>query len=430
MKQLIIKNFGPIKDISIPLNRINLFIGSQSCGKSSISKIVSFCSWLENECIKNQKIVNADNMFVTRNLYNYHRLSGYVNKNSYFKYETDSIIIEFKDGNIDISFGTKFYESQAHKTSYIPAERIIASVPGVRTFEMSHNNLRTFLFDWWKMAPHFQKDNAMILPSVDVKYYYSSDTYQDKIIMPDGNELEMPMASSGLQSLIPLYAHLKYATEWIYEHEDEVSYEKKEAEKEAFFRLFLRNAKEEIPEDYLKDFLSRSKSDDYVNFLDKSKHFDDINKLPDEVKGIVTLIQNVMIKHYTNIIIEEPELNLFPQTQVEMLYDIMLMFKEERDNLYITTHSPYILYALNNCMLSYLVKEKLSDPEILEAIDFGGCPVNPKDVSVWQIEKGMIVGMNGVNSTIQDEDCLIRENYFDNIMGDVITDFKNLRSLL
>lgn len=430
MRQLTIRNFGPIKDLSIPLNRINVFIGPQSCGKSSISKIISFCSWLEKECITNQKLVDVDNTFISKNFFNYHRLSGYVNKNSYFKYETEAVIIEFIDGNIKISYGSKFYESKAHKTSYIPAERIIASVPGIRTFEMAHNNLRTFLFDWWKMAPNFQKSNAMVLPSVDVKYYFNSDTYQDKIIMPDGNELEMPMASSGLQSMIPLYANLKYATEWVYEHEDEVSYEKKEAEEETFYRLFFRSIKEEIPEEDLKELISKPQKTNYASLLDKSKHFGDINKLPDELKNIVTLIQNVMIKHYTNIIIEEPELNLFPKTQVEMLYDVILIFKEERDNLYITTHSPYIVYALNNCMLSYLVKEKLSEPDILEAMDIRECPINPKNVSVWQIEEGNIVGQKGINSTIQDEDGLIRENYFDDIMGDVITDFKNLMSLL
>lgn len=430
MKRLTINNFGPIKELSINLNRVNIFIGPQSCGKSSISKIISFCSWLEKECITNQKVIDVDKNFITKNLYNYHRIQGYVNDNSVFKYETDAITIELCNGELKISKGTKFNDSKTHKTSYIPAERIIASVPGIRTFDMANNNLRTFLFDWWKMAPNFEKNNAMVLPSIDVRYYYNPDTYQDKIIMSDGGELEMPMASSGLQSMIPLYAHLKYATEWIYEHEEEVSYEKKEAETEAFYRLYLRSINEEVTEEELKNFIAMPKKVDFSKLLEQSKHISHIDKLPEDVKKVVTSIQNVMIKHYTNIIIEEPELNLFPETQVEMLYDIINMFKEERDNLYITTHSPYILYALNNCMLSHLVKDKLSEPEILETIDFHGYPINPKEVSVWQIKNGTITGNDGSNSTIQDEDGLIRENYFDNIMGNVITDFKNLTSLL
>lgn len=47
MSRLIIKNIGPIKDVDIKLNKVNVFIGQQSSGKSTIAKIISFCSWLE-----------------------------------------------------------------------------------------------------------------------------------------------------------------------------------------------------------------------------------------------------------------------------------------------------------------------------------------------------------------------------------------------
>ena len=44
-----IQNVGPIKDLTLPLNRINVLIGPQSSGKSTIAKLLSFCSWLEKE---------------------------------------------------------------------------------------------------------------------------------------------------------------------------------------------------------------------------------------------------------------------------------------------------------------------------------------------------------------------------------------------
>lgn len=49
MSRLIIKNIGPIKDVDIKLNKVNVFIGQQSSGKSTIAKIISFCSWLEKK---------------------------------------------------------------------------------------------------------------------------------------------------------------------------------------------------------------------------------------------------------------------------------------------------------------------------------------------------------------------------------------------
>ena len=40
MSKLSIKNFGPIKSVSLDFKRINVLIGPQSSGKSTISKLV------------------------------------------------------------------------------------------------------------------------------------------------------------------------------------------------------------------------------------------------------------------------------------------------------------------------------------------------------------------------------------------------------
>ena len=41
MDRLIVKNFGPLKDVDIELNKINLFIGENGSGKSVLAKIVT-----------------------------------------------------------------------------------------------------------------------------------------------------------------------------------------------------------------------------------------------------------------------------------------------------------------------------------------------------------------------------------------------------
>lgn len=42
-----IRNIGPIKEAVFDLNKVNVFMGPQSCGKSTIAKIISYCSWFE-----------------------------------------------------------------------------------------------------------------------------------------------------------------------------------------------------------------------------------------------------------------------------------------------------------------------------------------------------------------------------------------------
>ena len=46
MRRLVIRNVGPIKSVDIRLNKVIAFIGPQGSGKSTIAKIISFCSWL------------------------------------------------------------------------------------------------------------------------------------------------------------------------------------------------------------------------------------------------------------------------------------------------------------------------------------------------------------------------------------------------
>lgn len=55
MPKLTIKNIGAIKLVEFEVNRINVFIGPQSSGKSTISKILCYCQWVEKTCFLNDK---------------------------------------------------------------------------------------------------------------------------------------------------------------------------------------------------------------------------------------------------------------------------------------------------------------------------------------------------------------------------------------
>lgn len=134
---------------------------------------------------------------------------------------------------------------------------------------------------------------------------------------------------------------------------------------------------------------------------------------------------------YSNLIIEEPEQNLFPETQRKVVEYIFANLKPERDNLLLTTHSPFVLYSINNCMLGYLAKQNMGedDEEMIE-IPFESL-IDPSKVSVWELRDGFIENISGErNATIQDERGLIRGNYFDRIMGNVMADFSNMLGLL
>ena len=130
---------------------------------------------------------------------------------------------------------------------------------------------------------------------------------------------------------------------------------------------------------------------------------------------------------HTQFIIEEPEQNLFPETQMDFLYYLLSEINHGRNHhLVLTTHSPYILYALNNCMLAWLVKDKIDSKEELDvkSLQFA---LNPQDVSVWSLKDGYLKNeKNEIHNTIQDKRGLIRKNYFNDIMKKVMGDFNTL----
>ena len=46
-ERLIVKSFGPVKDLDIIFKKVTLFIGHQGTGKSCVAKLFSSFKWLE-----------------------------------------------------------------------------------------------------------------------------------------------------------------------------------------------------------------------------------------------------------------------------------------------------------------------------------------------------------------------------------------------
>ena len=75
-------------------------------------------------------------------------------------------------------------------------------------------------------------------------------------------------------------------------------------------------------------------------------------------------------------------------------------------------------------MLGGLIKDKIDDEELLVHKDSF---INPQDVSVWELRDGVFSStQDNKDKTIQDKEGLIRSNYFDRVMHNVMADFRNL----
>ena len=90
--KLSIKYFGPVKQAVVDFKRINVLVGPQSSGKSTILKIASFCNWIEKHVQLTQSPgdwVNPD--VVKYHLFLFHKLDGYAYPGSVISYKSDTL---------------------------------------------------------------------------------------------------------------------------------------------------------------------------------------------------------------------------------------------------------------------------------------------------------------------------------------------------
>ena len=410
MAHLIIRNIGPIKEVDIELNKINVIMGPQSSGKSTINKIACYCSWVEKKVSldKSFDFFLKDKTFITE-LVRFHKLKGYIKSDSYIEYE--SKVVKF---TYDHSLGIPVMEwkdSNAFKRikiSYIPSERnIVAVVPNWMEVKLVDNNTRSFMIDWSTARNAYQKDKPFDILNLGVKYYYDDSVDKDFVIINDNTTLELTYTSSGLQSIIPLVILIDYLTNWIYSNEVPNSVEN-------------INKKEIIINTVIKDYINSNlpEAKDSSEFF-KILYYTLINRNDISSSGfepLVVSIENYSRNHWTNLFIEEPEQNLFPSSQRDLMYYLLKQVKANEDHrLLLTTHSPYILYALNNCMMGYLIKDNMpeEDRDALSCVDSF---IDPKLVSIYEIKEGNLI-------CIQESDGLISDNYFDSNMKAIMNDF-------
>lgn len=114
----------------------------------------------------------------------------------------------------------------------------------------------------------------------------------------------------------------------------------------------------------------------------------------DASSGIQSVIPLLMVldyateeKEFNRFVIEEPELNLFPETQVKLLHQMISKCKK----LTLTTHSPYLLSAFNNLIeANNVLKSNPSKIGEVYNIIPPKCILDFDNVGAYKIENGEV----------------------------------------
>ena len=398
MRKLIIKNVGPItKTAKIAFSRFCILIGPQSNGKSTIAKVMSTCMWIEKEACTSLSTDIIDSGASFRKLIeDFHRIHGYINpESSYISYQSDYISITYDKDDFLLSFkDNKAYHRL--KISYMPSDRNVVTMKDLEKREMESTNFRSFLFDWLDANKRFSKEKMVSILNLDMKYYFdsSSENRRDRIVHENGVSYDISLydASSGMQSVVPLTVLMHYLlTDYFDNYDKEISFEQREKNIELSWKI--------VKEVLLKYYPDAVNEDNYRSYFN-----DNIKKKQDQEDAEATKIMFEMRSFYDQLtkpnsisfILEEPEQNLYPSTQVELLKDIVKACNGVHPSTaLITTHSPYTLTIINNLIYASKVGEVNS-----EAVS----KVIPKDMWLSADDVSAYHVANGTATNIIDED--------------------------
>lgn len=339
MQTIEIRNIGPLVETGIiPVSQVMLLIGEQSTGKSTFMKILCFCCWLEKQVmIGGDSIVSKYTHYYRfwNELKKFHHFNDeFLSDSSYIKYDGSAIQIEMrgKKRNAKIVRKPKFAEIRHNlKISFLPSERnLLSSIQNIENLYRSKDvdMLFNYILEWGEARLQFGVANPFDLVFVDkMKYHYDAKN-GDVLTLADGHSKIKPYyASSGVQSALPIQVLATYLA-------GEVGTSAKIS-----------------PVDYLKQ-------------LDLTDSKIDIKVMTSVLKNI----QNRSSYKSFHMFIEELEQNLFPKAQFELVKMLVGLLKKMEQKstgytstVFLTTHSPYVLTALNVMMLASAAYEMSPD---------------------------------------------------------------------
>ena len=422
MSRIKIKNFGPIRDGfvdndgRIDINKVTVFVGNQASGKSTVAKLVSVFSWLEKNIVRNNISIDQLNEAVFKKQCYRQELDEYFSSNTLLKYEGDVCDFEYKgkEHSFILNINANKYEKYVlPKIQYVSAARNLLTI----LYNISLQNIvdnKGNIIDMASNIPFMVRElnkeymkalselaqNGFPLPISDTSVYFQN---YSTFIVTKGTKVSMSAASSGIQSITPLLLVSYYLS--------------KEVQKELSLKIqsIDNNLKSKVENELRKE------DEKLVEIFNQYCSFGK-EVLPDnDVLLLEKRLKNYISSSFINIV-EEPEQNLFPNSQQKILNSLLEYNNAIKENkLIISTHSPYILTALNNSILAEEVFEKTG-----RSID-AYTPENRisfADVAAYQFEDGRIV-------SIKDEDTkLIDAEAIDSCSAEINSDFDTLLDLL
>jgi len=360
-EKLIIRNFGPIKDVELDLKKFNVIIGENATGKSTIAKILAVCRYFSY--IKGTNILAEQN----RGYF----LGGLVSWG----------LVEFIQEDSYIYYKCKHYALtvQQEYTTSTDFPRTLVFVP---TLEPISNEFKALLNELNKLMPKTQNPD-----STDLMWNAPTSFFQNDVASVLDNPFYLP-TERGLQSIFSLGKNsIQNISDSLFNQF-------------ASLDLIAKNFKSETLIEPLDITYKNIDGRGYIRKNREEKFYSLYNGASGYKSGIPIVL---VVKYYNSLrkkkktfLIEEPELNLFPHAQQELVNYLVDNTVNFKNTVLLTTHSPYVMTSLNNLLYAYNLGEK--EPVDVDKIIDKRYWVNPEEVSAFRLLP------NGTCENIMDEE--------------------------
>lgn len=344
MSKIKINNFGSITDGLqtnngwIEIDKVTFFVGNQGSGKSTVAKLFSTLSWLEKSI--NRGDTNKDKISFAKfiEFTKYQKIHNYFKPDTFIDYIGDKFQITY-DSKKDFPIIKTIDKSEyiVPKIMYVPAERnFLSTISDAYNIKGLPDNLFSFAEEL-KKAQKALKGKKVDLQIGSYQYEYDEDD-DSSYVIGENYKINLLEASSGLQSFTPMFL---------------VSNE-----------LSLAISEKE---EALRKNMSVTQSirmDNEISELMLNKSIPESSK-PKKIDEIREKYYN---KCFINIV-EEPEQNLFPSSQWEMLKSLLNFNRKSNNKLLITTHSPYLVNYLAVVIKAGQLMQKADSNDLLKQIE-------------------------------------------------------------
>ena len=344
---IIIKKFGPIESIELnPIEPFVVLVGESGSGKSTIMKVLSLFRWIYKRLVLRSYVrqagIKKTNIgFQFRTVLKVSGLDEYLKPNTEIIYGRGGNEIFYVKGKLNVGKNISKEDLSLEKVCFVSDKRTMMS--DILSSKTKHDFSNYYLQD---TLDNFllATDNITELPInyLNIDFNVQKNVQGIKYLIKGKDKSKFSVniknASSGMQTVVPIHLIVEYYAKY---------FDPKKSMSSALFQYFNDN-------DRLTEFSA-------------TKNIGDIEQ------------KNV------HIMIEEPELNLDPQSQTCLL-DFLTnrCFVEEHPynmTLMLATHSPYMVNYLN-----ILLKRGQTHSVINE----GKASISDDQIGVYKVEDGEI----------------------------------------